>query len=301
MTENQRYPNILQAIWILILLHILGVVLFILWYILVRATGFLLLAHFAVTSLISLIPYGLILMRGLKRANTSLREICPLVPVRLSLLFPMALAIIGIFSLLEIGSWLGYFPSPSEWYPEWYTDFLYNLVVDLNDLVVAPFWFMDVGLVIVGPLTEELLVRGLILRGFLSRYSVRKAVLASALLSGLMHLNSGSFIGATVLGILLAWWFIQTRSMLPCFLGHALYGALEIAYILLSQLELSQSEIWFHPLLEIWFRFFWGNFVWGNLVGVILTALGVWLLIRQFRKSSDTVSEDVSGDRSDQL
>ena len=99
MTENQRYPNILQAIWILISLHILSWVLLTLWYILVRVTGFLFLAHLAVMSLISLIPYGLILMRGVKRANTSFREICPLVPVQLSLLFPMALTIIGVFSL----------------------------------------------------------------------------------------------------------------------------------------------------------------------------------------------------------
>ena len=71
--------------------------------------------------------------------------------------------------------------------------------------------------------------------------------------------------------------------MLPCFLGHAFYGALVIAYFVLGQLE-----IWFHPL-------------WWNLVGVILTPLGVWLLIRQFRKSSGTVPEDVSGDKSDEL
>ena len=45
MTENYRYPNILQAIWILISLHILSTVLLILWYILVRATGFQLLAR----------------------------------------------------------------------------------------------------------------------------------------------------------------------------------------------------------------------------------------------------------------
>ena len=286
MTQNQRYPNILQAIWILILLHILSRVLLILWYILARVTGFLLLAHFAVTSLISLIPYGLILMRGLKRANTSFREISPLVPVRLSLLFPMALTIIG-FSLLEIGSWLNFFPSPSEWYPEWYTDFLDNLVVATNDLVVYPMWVMGVSFVMVGPLTEELLVRGLMLRGFLSRYSARKAVLASALLSGLMHLNSGNLIGTIILGILLAWWFIQTRSMLPCFLGHVFYGALFFADIVLGGLE-----IW-----PIWFV----HSLWGNLVGVILTALGIWLLIRQFRKSSDTVPEDGAGDKPDQL
>ena len=280
MTQNQRYPNILQSIWILISLHILSWVLLILRYILVRVTGFLLLAHFAVSLLVSVIPYGLILMRGVKRANTSFREICPLVPVRLSLLFPMALTIIGTFSLeFEINSWLEYFPS----HPEWYAEFLYNLVVASNDLVVVPIWVMVVSFVILAPLTEELLVRGLILRGFLSRYSARKAVLASALLSGLTHLDSSNFIGPTMLGILFAWWFIQTRSMLPCFLGHAFYGALVIAYFVLGQLE-----IWFHPL-------------WWNLVGVILTPLGVWLLIRQFRKSSGTVPEDVSGDKSDEL
>ena len=286
MTENQRYPNILQAIWILISLHILSRVLLILWYLLVRVTGFLLLAHPAVTSLIYLIPYGLILMIALKRANTSFREICPLVPVRLSLLFPMALTIIGIFSLqFEIESWLQFFPSPSEWYPEWYTDFLYNLVAASNDLVIVPIWVMAVSLVILAPLTEELLVRGLILRGFLSRYSARKAVLASALLPALIPslipFNSSEFSGPAMLGILLAWWFIQTRSMLPCFLGHAFYGALFVADIVLGQLEI-------YPL-------------WWNLVGVILTPLGVWLLIRQFRESSDTVPEDVSEDKSDQL
>ena len=284
MTENYHYPNISQSIWILISLDILGWVLLILRYTLVRVTGFLLLAHFAVTSLISVIPYGLILMRGLKRANTSFREICPLVPVRLSLLFPMALTIIGTFSLqFEIESWLEFFPSPAEWYPEWYTEFLYNLVVASNDLVIVPIWVMAVSLVIVGPLIQELLVRGLILRGFLSRYSARKAVLASALLPALISLNSSNFSGPVMLGILLAWWFIQTRSMLPCFLGHAFYGALFVAYGVLGQLE-----IWFHPL-------------WWNLVGVILTALGIWLLVHQFRKSSDTVPEDVSEDRSDQL
>ncbi len=284
MTEKHHYPNILQAIWILILLRILSWVLLILRYILVRVTSFLLLTHFAVTSLISVIPYGLILMRGVKRANTSFREICPLVPVRLSLFFPMALTIIGIFSLqFQLDSWLQFFPSPSEWYPEWYIDFLSNLVGASNDLVIVPIWVIGVDSVIVGPLIQELLVRGLILRGFLSHYSARKAVLASALLPGLISLDPLNFSGPAMLGILLAWWFIQTCSMLPCFLGHVFYGALFVAHIGLGQLE-----IWFHPL-------------WWNLVGVILTPLGVWLLIHQFRKSSDTVPEDVSGDKPNQL
>jgi membrane protease YdiL (CAAX protease family) len=281
MTENYRYPNLSQSVWILVLLLILMLVLGISFGILEGVTNFPLSNHPAVLALINLIAFGLVLTRGFKRANTKLREICPLVPVRLSLLFPMALTIIGTFSLqFEMESWLRYFPSPREWYPEWYTEFLYNLVVASNDLVVVPIWVIVVSFVIL-PLTEELLVRGLILRGFLSRYSARKAVLASALLPGLISHDPSNFIGPTMLGILFAWWFIQTRSMLPCFLGRAFYGVLFVAYIVLGQLEI-------YPF-------------WWNLVGVILTPLGVWLLIRQFRKSSDTVPEDVSGDRSDQL
>ena len=260
MTENYRYPSILQSVWILILFEILWGVLSGLQYFLVRATGFLLLFHDIVSLLIRVVVFGLILMGGLKRANTSFREICPLVPIRLPLLFPMALTGIGIFILeFEINYWLETLLPP----PEWHTKYRW---------LKAQISFWDsVKSVIVAPLTEELLVRGLILYGFLSRYSARKAILASALWFGLMHLDPWNFIGPTVGGILYAWWFIQTRSMLSCFFGHALHNALVIGNKALLQ---SEIELEFHPL-------------WWNLIGVILTALGIWLLIRQFRKSRD--------------
>ena len=237
-------------------------------------TGILLLYHPAVSSLKGIIPYGLILMGGLKRAKTSFREICPLVPVRLSLLFPMALTAIGVFMLLfEIDYWLETFLPRPEWYAE-----------SLLQKTQVTFW-NSVDLVIIAPLTEELLVRGLILRGFLSRYSARTAILASALWFGLMHVYPWHFIGPTVGGILYAWWFIETRSILPCFLGHALHNALVIGNSALLQAGI---ELELHPL-------------WWNLIGVILTALGIWLLVHQFRKSSDTVPEDVSGDKPNEL
>ena len=274
MAQDYRYPSILQSIWILVLLEILWRVLFELRYFLWRETSFLFLAHDAVSLLIRVVVYGLVLMRGLKRAKTSLREICPLAPVRLSLLFPMVLTIIGTFILkFEINYWLKIFLPR----PEGYTEYLW-LTVEIN------LW-SSVRSIIVAPLTEELLVRGLILRGFLSRYSARKSILASALWFGLMHLNPWNFIGPTVLGILFAWWFIQTRSILPCFFGHALINALITAYkaLVVSEIEFEVERLW------------------CNLVGVILTALGIWLLIRQFRKSSGTVPEDVSGDKLGQL
>ena len=142
-------------------------------------------------------------------------------------------------------------------------------------------------------LTEELLVRGLILRGFLGHYSARKAILASAMFFGVLHLNPWQFIGATALGILFAWWFIETRSMLPCFLGHAFANALPLAATTLLPFEI--------PGYTSYFRTVQFQPLWFDLVGVILALVGIWLLIRQFRKSSDIVPEDVSGDRSDQL
>ena len=281
MTKDYRYPNIVQSIWILILLKVLHWVLSTLRVlgrvVISRAsmTGILLLYHPAVSSLMRVIPYGLILMRGVKRANTSFREICPLVPVRLSLLFPMALTVIGIFILeFEINYWLGTFLPPPEWYAKsrWL------------DAQIISFWD-SVDSVIVVPLVEELLVRGLILHGFLSRYSARKAIVASAIFFGLMHLDPWNFIGPTIGGILYAWWFIEARSILPCFLGHALHNALVIGNNALLQ---SGIELELHPL-------------WWNLIGVMLTALGIWFLVHQFRKSGDTVPEDVLGDKPDEL
>ena len=285
MTPNSHYPSILQSVWILVLLFAAILVLGIFFGILEIAFKIPLSKHPAVLALINLIAIGGVLMIGLKRANISLREICPLVPIRLPLLFPMALTVIGISILFsESDNLLRTFLPP----PAWFSDYLKSLVSAEISL-----WGSILSLVVVAPLTEELLMRGLILRGFLSHYSTRKAILASAIFFGLLHFNPWQFIGATVLGILFAWWFIETRSMLPCLLGHAFANALPLAATVLLPFEIpgytsDYGTVQFQPL-------------WFDLVGVILVAVGIWLLIHQFRKSGDTVPEDMSGDRSDQL
>ena len=285
MIENYRYPNISQSVWILVLLLVLMLVLGICFGILEGVTKFPLSKHPAVLALINLVAFGLILMRGLKRANTTLSEICPLVPVRLSLLFPMALTVIGTSILIsEINNLQGTVLPP----PEWLSDYFKSLVSAQVSL-----WGSTIALVVVAPLTEELLVRGLILRGFLSHYTTRKAILASAILFGLLHFNPWQFIGATALGVLFGWWFIQTRSMLPCLFGHALANAFPLTLMALFRLEIPGFTSDFE---KVKFHSFW-----LDCVGVVLVALGIWLLIHQFRKPSDTVLGDTSGDRCDEL
>jgi uncharacterized protein len=78
---------------------------------------------------------------------------------------------------------------------------------------------------VVAPFLEEMLFRGVILRSFLRQYSRTKAILASAALFGLAHLNVYQLITAFAVGIVAGWLYERTRSLWPCILLHASYNA----------------------------------------------------------------------------
>ena len=156
MTENYCYPNIRQSVWILASFLALVILLVVPLYFIETVTDFPLLGHPAVHILISLIVHGLILARGFKRSKATFKEICPIVPVRLSLLIPIVITVIGTFILLsEINNvLLSFLPLPA------------SLTSYVQSLVSASRWGMVVAVVVVAPVIEELLFRGLILRGF---------------------------------------------------------------------------------------------------------------------------------------
>jgi len=74
--------------------------------------------------------------------------------------------------------------------------------------------------IVVGPIAEELFFRGLVLRGFLGRYRVAKAVGASAILFALYHLNIWTVIAVLPLGFGFAWLLLRTNSLVPSILSH---------------------------------------------------------------------------------
>ena len=83
---------------------------------------------------------------------------------------------------------------------------------------------------LVAPFLEEMLFRGIILRSFLQQYPRRQAMIWSAFLFGLFHLNVYQFAVGWILGLLLAWLYERTRSLWPCILLHAAYNA-HITYL----------------------------------------------------------------------
>ncbi|MCQ2407732.1 MAG: CPBP family intramembrane metalloprotease [Oscillospiraceae bacterium] len=86
--------------------------------------------------------------------------------------------------------------------------------------------------VLIAPVTEELLMRGLVLRN-LSRVSQRFGIFLSAFLFALMHENVAQFIYTLPLGILLGYITIRHHSVTPAIIVHMVTNAAGIVSELL--------------------------------------------------------------------
>ena len=75
-------------------------------------------------------------------------------------------------------------------------------------------------LVIAAPICEELLFRGIILNGLLKRYSPQKAIMWSAIIFGVVHLNPWQFIAAVALGLFMGWIYYRTGSLFATMFIH---------------------------------------------------------------------------------
>ncbi len=97
-------------------------------------------------------------------------------------------------------------------------DFFKKMLEDLLDRHNVPTFIM---LVIAAPVFEECLCRGIILDGFLGLYSPKKAIIWSALIFGVMHLNPWQFLPGATLGLFMGWIYYKTRSLVGVMLIHA--------------------------------------------------------------------------------
>ena len=101
---------------------------------------------------------------------------------------------------------------------------------------------------ILAPLLEEVLFRGAI-QGVLMRYFGRPwpAIIVSALVFGIFHLNPVQIVYATLLGIVLGWIYYRTGSLLSVIVGHVLNNSLAvittIAYGAADEQAFAESQV----------------------------------------------------------
>ena len=85
-----------------------------------------------------------------------------------------------------------------------------------------------ISMAIIGPIFEEIFMRGIILAGLLNRYSPRKAIIASALIFGAWHLNIHQFVDATLAGLILGMIYYKTNSLILCIAAHMANNAIAV-------------------------------------------------------------------------
>ncbi|MFW6271076.1 MAG: CPBP family intramembrane glutamic endopeptidase [Bacillota bacterium] len=75
-------------------------------------------------------------------------------------------------------------------------------------------------LLIVAPIAEEILFRGLFLEGIASQHSQKVAILVSAFMFSLYHMNLLQTLHTFILGLFLAYVYLKTRSLILCIYIH---------------------------------------------------------------------------------
>ncbi|MAG36694.1 MAG: hypothetical protein CL878_10705 [Dehalococcoidia bacterium] len=299
LTPRPPYPRLIEAFWLtaffpiaqLAVANLGGGLLFVLALLAtllgpptatsrIADTGSALLRHPAIVAAFSVIACWVIMLYVLQKTRMSFWKLFPLRPVRLALWPPVVLTMLGaLIVLVEVDNLVSMVLPPPAWFHELFADLLGG----------SSLWGALLAVVIVAPLTEELLFRGVILRGLLLRHSARKAIIASSLLFGFVHLNPWQLVGATVLGVLFAWWYVHTRSLTLCIFGHAFNNLVPV--LLLNVGDWERASAVANPLdspelLPMWLV----------AVGILLAVGGLWLTHRQFAEQW-ALSHPPSGER----
>ncbi len=260
LKPRATYPRLWQALGLLLLFEVISIVLTIVAAVLAPS----LIAQPLFLGFANLFAIGLVFAWGVRKSSSSLRRTLPLIPIQAQLILPMLLVVIGLSIVTsEVGNLVTTLLPIPQGLLNYFTNVLGGGVSLWGSL-------FTVG--VVAPLTEEFLFRGLILRGFLGSYSVRKAVVASAILFGLFHLNPWQFTGAVSAGIVFGWWRVRTGSLWPCLIGHALLNLVALvtteAGLRIQGYSVNPTPPVFQPL-------------WFDVLGVVALLTGILVFHRQ--------------------
>jgi membrane protease YdiL (CAAX protease family) len=129
---------------------------------------------------------------------------------------------------------------------------------------------------LVAPVVEEIIFRGILLRGFAAHYGRARGVLYSSLLFGLAHANPWQFVPALVLGFFLGALYLRTRTVVPTIVAHALYNG---SLMVLSQFARTRAIVdtdYSAGMTQ-------AVLITLTVTGVLIFCLGFWLLLRSSR------------------
>ncbi|EJO5347877.1 CPBP family intramembrane metalloprotease [Clostridium botulinum] len=97
--------------------------------------------------------------------------------------------------------------------------------------------------VIMAPIFEEIVYRGIILDELLQKYNHKKAIIISALIFSIIHLNFSQGINALLLGIILASIYYGTKSLIPVIIIHFLNNLFYIIKAFYVDIHITEFDV----------------------------------------------------------
>ncbi|MBN1038407.1 CPBP family intramembrane metalloprotease [Clostridium botulinum] len=266
MNNPKPYPNIIDSIKLLTVMLII----FYFSYIIINFIGnycnVCLDRNPYANIFMILVSEGFVIFYAYKKSSTAYLNPSVLKKISPFLLISIAISVVGIDIILsECDNLLNIFLAN-------------NIILDTaaedmfnqNNIIIASI----ISTSIISPILEELLFRGIILKGFLKNYNTLTAIFMSSLFFSLLHRDIGQAFGAFIFGIFFAFIYIKTNSLLSNIFAHFLSNSLHhiITYALkikINGYNLNTTLIQHQPF-------------WFNILGIVLTIIGMFLLFRAF-------------------
>ncbi|HEY3740625.1 MAG TPA: type II CAAX endopeptidase family protein [Bryobacteraceae bacterium] len=266
------YPGLWQGLWILARYILLQFAFAIPFAIADYVTKGKLLKQPIILAVVTLAA-GVVSIRACcHRLGISFQSMAGAVP-RLSIFPPVALTVVGLLlaELPLLGWILKRFPSLDS-----KQDF------GLSESM----WGAFLLIVLVAPVIEESLFRGILLKGFIARYSVMRGILLSAALFGALHVSLVKLIPTVSLGLVLGWLYSELGSIWPGVFAHACNNS--VAFLAaFSAIKLKPTQPTVPPPAGAeWIL---------SLAGLFLLACGLAALRADFARNRPPSAEEDSG------
>ncbi|MDD4673021.1 MAG: type II CAAX endopeptidase family protein [Bacteroidales bacterium] len=131
-------------------------------------------------------------------------------------------------------------------------------------------------IVVAAPILEELIFRGIILDGFLRRYSPVKSIVLSSFLFGIVHFNPWQFIAAFLIGLLAGWVYYKTRKLSLTIIIHVVNNLVAFVGGYFQDAEEAMSESFIESYGGV------TNMILIIVGGILASVVCVYLLKKQF-------------------
>ena len=150
---------------------------------------------------------------------------------------------------------------------------LTTMMPEVPQMVGRGFFTVLVSIVF-APIFEEILCRGIVLEAFRSKYGIWAGWICSSLFFGVIHGHLAAVFSATLLGLVLGYAYIRTRSIFSVIILHALNNGLALALMAFDLGDSTFREVIPDP------RIYWA--IWGASLAIVF--IGTVVMIRNIHK-----------------